>query len=112
MGGIGFIVLNAIFFRSHLPVGLLSNSIYIQTPNSIINVSWKPINRVSTGLSAKGYFCAWFSQKQGHDGRQTKQSRDSRSRSLCFPGASGAANSASTFIGDKNTRRPLTSEAH
>lgn len=39
MGGIEFIVLNVFFFQSNFSIGLISNSIYIQIPNSIINVS-------------------------------------------------------------------------
>lgn len=43
LGCVEFTVLNVCFFQNSFPVGLTSNPMYIQMPNSISNVSRKPL---------------------------------------------------------------------
>lgn len=114
MGRIEFIVLNVFSFQNNFPVGLISNTIYIQTPNSIINVSWKPIKGKHISLPAKVLLlCTVLSEAGLRWPINESEHRLTQSRLPCFPGAPGAVNSASTLIeGDKNTCHPPTSEAH
>lgn len=114
MGRIEFTVLNVFLFQNNFPVGLLSNPIYIQAPNSIINVSWKPIKGMQVSLPAKVLLlCTVLSEVGLRWPINETEQRLTQSRSPCIPGAPSVVNSASTLIeGDKNTCRPLTSEAH
>lgn len=107
-------VLNVFFFLNNFPIRHILSSIYIQTPNSIITVTWKPLKCVHISLPAKDTLLCTVLSGVGlwWPINEAEQSL-AQSKLLCFPGDPCAVNSASALIKvDKNTCHLPTSEAH
>lgn len=112
-GRLEFLVLNVFSFQNNFPVGPTSNPMSTQSPNAISTVSWEPCKRVQVSLPAKASLLC-VTPSEGGPGRPGKET-ELRPTGHCawLSGAPGAVDSAFTQIeGDKNTRHPLTTQAH